>query len=399
MIFSKKCISMFLILFFLFSTIAISESKTNIINNEQTNIILYVGGNGNNNFSFIQDAIDSSSENFIIYVYNGTYHENLIINKSITLLAKNKQKVIIDGRRKSDVITINSEKVKIDGFTIINATKTGVSNFFCAGIRITKSNNIISNNTIIGNNVGIFIRRSKNEIIKDNVFSNNGIIISPYDIDESDIEIKKDFFEHTIENNKINGREIIYLKNQKNMVIPKNVGQLITFNCSNLIIDNISFTRCDYSLILAYTNNCLINKSYFIDDSDIWLMKSNNNIFKKNIMSKNLHGITIDYNSNNNIFNNNNFSNNEIMGIMIEDNSNNNIFEENNIFQNTKGAYIVNSYKNKWKHNYWDNWLGLKYKFLRFFPMIISGSIYGRQFYIPTLLNFDWSPSTIPIKT
>ena len=45
--------------------------------------ILYVGGNGPNNYTKIQDAIDDASNGDTIFVYNGTYYENVIINKII----------------------------------------------------------------------------------------------------------------------------------------------------------------------------------------------------------------------------------------------------------------------------------------------------------------------------
>lgn len=46
----------------------------------------YVGGTGENNFSSIQEAINNSTDGDFIFVYNGTYFENLIIDKSIRLV-------------------------------------------------------------------------------------------------------------------------------------------------------------------------------------------------------------------------------------------------------------------------------------------------------------------------
>ena len=91
---------------------------------------------------------------------------------------------------------------------------------------------------------------------------------------------------HKIENNTVNGKKIYYLRNQRDIKLPGDAGQVITFNCSNIIIENISFTRCDFSLLMVYANNCEIKNSSFIDDADIWLMESNDNLFEYSVMSK-----------------------------------------------------------------------------------------------------------------
>jgi pectin methylesterase-like acyl-CoA thioesterase len=47
--------------------------------------IIFVGGSEEGNYSSIQDAIDNASHNCTIYIYQGTYEEQLIINKSVRL--------------------------------------------------------------------------------------------------------------------------------------------------------------------------------------------------------------------------------------------------------------------------------------------------------------------------
>ena len=57
----------------------------------------FVGGHGQNNYSKIQDAIDNASDGDTIFVYSGIYHENIVINKSITLLGSGQDSTIISG--------------------------------------------------------------------------------------------------------------------------------------------------------------------------------------------------------------------------------------------------------------------------------------------------------------
>ena len=61
--------------------------------------ILYVGGTGFGNYTRIQDAIDNASDGFTIFVYNGTYYENIIVEKEIILKGENKNQSLHLKRR------------------------------------------------------------------------------------------------------------------------------------------------------------------------------------------------------------------------------------------------------------------------------------------------------------
>ena len=67
---------------------------------------LYVGGSGPENYSTIQSAINNASSGDTIFVFNGIYYENIILNKdSINLTGENKEKTIIDGMNTPDTDT------------------------------------------------------------------------------------------------------------------------------------------------------------------------------------------------------------------------------------------------------------------------------------------------------
>jgi nitrous oxidase accessory protein NosD len=75
--------------------------------------ISYVGGSGEGNYSSIQDAINNSENGTIIYVTNGVYFENLLIDKSIILTGKDKYNTIIDGNGNGTIITIVANNVSV----------------------------------------------------------------------------------------------------------------------------------------------------------------------------------------------------------------------------------------------------------------------------------------------
>jgi len=150
-------------------------------------------------FSSIQAAINNASAGDTILVHNGTYHENIIINKAIRLIGEASEATIIDGGKISAVITVSSIGVYIEGFTIRNSS-LGFPN---SGIRVIGVwqcilvNNIITGNfvgilldsapynqvyknMVSGNHYGVYIASSFNNEIANNIINNNwvGIVLA-----------------------------------------------------------------------------------------------------------------------------------------------------------------------------------------------------------------------------
>lgn len=103
-------------------------------------------GWGYTHFPTIQAGINGVNYFGTVHVYDGTYYENIEINKSLNLIAEDLYPVI-NGMQTGDCITITSNNVTIDGFEI----KQGVR-----GIDIFNSYNIsVINNYIHCNPEGI----------------------------------------------------------------------------------------------------------------------------------------------------------------------------------------------------------------------------------------------------
>jgi parallel beta-helix repeat protein len=178
---------------------------------------LYVGGSGPGNYTKIQDAIDNASDGDTVYVYNGTYHEFIVIDKSIHFFGEDRNTTIIDGDYQRGIISIfasqvwmsrftiqhsgtgwNSTGIRINSYSHFNNISQNIIKETVEGIRIycsnhnLVSNNIISsisdvgitieevsdNNSIIGNiisvcNTGIVLTNSHNNLIKDNIIEHN----------------------------------------------------------------------------------------------------------------------------------------------------------------------------------------------------------------------------------
>ena len=159
----KKVLSinlMFLLIFtgfisFLILEITIDEIKISAIT---------VNDDGGANFINIQDAIDSANIGEIIYVWAGTYFENLIINKSVTLIGNGTINTTIDGGGIGDVVRISANWVNITGFTIINS---GNNPYYDSGIELNNVENVtIYDNNCSNNKFGIYIFNSNLSIIE-----------------------------------------------------------------------------------------------------------------------------------------------------------------------------------------------------------------------------------------
>jgi parallel beta-helix repeat protein len=325
--------------------------------------ILYVGGDGEGNYTKIQDAIDDANDEDTVFVFNDSspYYENVIVDKSINLIGENKIDTIIDGRRIGDVIEVFSDSVIIDGFTIQNSSQN-LENLG-AGININSNFCLIYNNILINNfRSGVEILNADYCFIANNYFSNNHhaiTIADSYHVTAHDniiensynlgIGVYRNREETNILNNTLrnNGRDGVYIFRIKNKVIVKN--NVILGNERGIYNDAGSDNR---------KNRCFI--------------------FENQISMNSEYGIYIESGKGNLIYRNN-FENNNVNAYL-------------EIYWNDLGF-------NRWnyllKGNYWDDWTGSGYK-------IIDGKLVLRyaqpnieEISIPWF-NIDWFPAKEP---
>ena len=152
-------------------------------------------------FNRILDGIDVISKNGLVYVFNGSYYENVIIEKSLSLIGENKNTTFIEGHTSGDSIKIVADGVTIRNFTLQNCYNNSGVSIFSNDIHVADCiiqgnhrgisapsedinfrNVRIENNTIINNNCncnipfngGIRIYSSEKIVIANNVIRNNG---------------------------------------------------------------------------------------------------------------------------------------------------------------------------------------------------------------------------------
>jgi len=265
------------------SSISLDHSYKN--NNDSFNEIIYVDADNINGpwegtFQYpyikIQEAIDNSSNYDTIFVFDGIYYENLIIDKKIMLSGFDFNNTIIDGKLKNNTINIISDNVTIYNFTIRNS---GGFNHD-AGILINSNFNEINNCVFYNSKNGIIQNKSNFNIITNCSFRKNGISISSIksiknkmencSFDHNSIGINIDnslenyisycsFFENGISSFINNSMKIqlIHCNISDNSV---NIGGLFIISSEEIILKNSNLNHNGVGIGISSSN--LVNISY-----------------------------------------------------------------------------------------------------------------------------------------
>ena len=205
------------------------------VTTSEANIIV-IDQSGFGDFTTIQEAIDNASDGDTIYIKNGTYEENIIVNKAITMIGENKSTTTIRSNEEyytNYTVKIIADNVTMKGFSIIKGS---------TGIMIESNNNIIEDCIIYDNIIGIHSRTNTNQTIYYNIIFTNeheGIYLT-YS------------FKNTIEQN------IIYGNVHEGIFDWKSAG--------NKIVNN-SFIENGYGLYLYESDNNDIYHNVFMNNT------------------------------------------------------------------------------------------------------------------------------------
>ena len=294
----------------------------------------------------IQGAVNAAAVGDAIFVWNGSYSENVDVDKSVTLEGEGADVVTVTTAVTSTVFKVTADYVNISGFAV-----RGASDLFeaeicrCGGggggrggtyppIRMTgiclgggvghcnisdnvisgndygiclysSSNNNLSGNTASGNDCGIHLSSSSNNNLTDNIMSGNN---HNFDVDGSS-------FSHFIQNidtsNLVNGKPVYYFVDQQNKQVPNDAGFVGIVNSTNITVRDITLTNNSRGVLFAYTNNSRIeNVTASGNDYSIHLYSSNDNKLTSNNVSNSYHGIYLWDSDNNTLTSNTANSNN-----------------------------------------------------------------------------------------
>jgi parallel beta-helix repeat protein len=322
-------------------------------------------------YAKIQEAINVNEtvEGHTIFVEAGIYYENVVINKTLSLIGENRETTIIDGKRTGIVVLVTASNVTVSGFTIKNAE---------GGMRIESDGNKIENNAITDNGCGISIFFSNDNSLRDNNLTGN---ILNFGVEGYSLT---DFIHNIDSTNTVNGKPIHYLINKSDLIIDgyafSGIGYLAVINSTNVTVSRLHLSKNVQGVLFAYTNNSIIRDVNISENSvGIYLVNSENNSIYNNVVIANYRGFYIEHSNNNTIYHNN----------VIQ-----------NLLAQVLSFYSTNMWDNSYPSggNYWSDYAGVDVK--RGPNQDLSGSDgIGDTPYTIDANNIDRCPLMAPFST
>jgi len=316
----------------------------------------------------ITSGLEHASEGDTIFVYNGTYYENVVVNKTISLEGENRETTIINAWGESGIKVV-ANGTGISGFTVCNATSYSPVG---GAIVVGGFDNVISDNIVERNRQGITLSTGGNNTLRDNMIVNSSVyglrIWSSNNTFRNNALVNNSFHNLDLENpyqdidisNTVNGKPIVYLLEKQNLTVspdvyPQEIGMLYLLNSTNMVVEgfNISYSEnsdysgYDYNIVLYLNVNVTIRNNIISHGAGIFSSASNRDVFIFNNTlhdnRKGIYGQSLRYTYiTQNIFYNNND------GILILSGSYNTIWE-NTFYNNTQevlacfGIHLIGS--------------------------------------------------------
>jgi len=194
-------------------------------------------------YQHIYEGIAAANPGDTVFVFGGTYTENIVITKNLTLAGESKDTTFIDGGGYGRVLHLygsetNSITIHISGFTIRDAGGGGFANIACYYV----TNSEITNNKIINSNEGdgIQLCNIQGITISNNLISGNKISGISVSLSEQNI----------IRNNNIQD-------NQKGI-------HLSSFSNSNEITGNTIRDNSVYGVYVVQSSNNVFSHNDFV---------------------------------------------------------------------------------------------------------------------------------------
>ena len=341
-------------------------------------------------YSSIQEALNNASPGDTILVSAGIYYENVVVNKSLSLIGENSETTLIDGNSIGNVMSITASNVNIMDFSVQNsATAFKSGGIYMSSWGNNVSHNVVKNSLGVPEACGIWLDNSSHNTVYDNSIFSNGLA-GIYLEDSSNNTISHNhvfsnpyegIFLVSSHGNIISGNNIssnmdvgIYLMGSENNTVSYNDAinngiaiflegsdhNLVCYN--NASEFNVQSPTVGVGIYLRGSSYCTVSRNIALNNTYginvcLW---SYENVISDNVFSHNDYGIELAvYVANNTVRGNTVSKNNH--GIYLADGGSNiNIFFHNNFVDNLQNAEAHSPaiWDNGCEGNFWSNYNG-----------------------------------------
>jgi len=340
-------------------------------------------------YATIQEAINAPEtlNGHTILVEPGTYHGQLTVNKTLSIIGSSSESTTISGSPSDCAVEIAADNVELSGFTICGGG---------FGLKVYSHNNNVHDNSIVENGfIGIYLYLSSGNTFTSNNVSRNGYGVSLvhsggnafkhnsiFENEWQELVIEgntvSNFVEDMDTSNSVDGKPVYYWVNQQDKFVPSNAGYVALVDCRRILVQNLTFDRNGQGVLLAGTTDSMIENNalsteyygiYMVDSSnvtirnctiancnfamEIWF-SNGNKIIGNNIVS-NAYGVELAWSNCNNVSGNTIEQTSEYngWGVCLSVSATGNQIYENDFAHNSQGMNIQLFYpgENKMYHN------------------------------------------------
>ena len=328
----------------------------------------------------IQEAINAASDGDKIYVRSGTYYENVIVAKALSLEGENRSTTTIDGGRIGNVLEIVVDNVNVTGFTVQNSGSNWPYDF-C--IDLTSRRNCRIEKCVIKNGgYLVYLAYAHNNTVRNSILTNassyaiyvyehatdNAIANNSVTACTNGVGIEEYCEDNTVSYNNISSNDYygIYLLHSNSNSVANNLLSFNGFINPGLVYPGIT--------LMYSSNNTMAHNTIYSNTGGILVrfdresLPARYNVIEGNVIANNSYGLILHYGGNQsnpstgtfNQIHENTLKNNgygiELIGV------DNNTFCHNNILGSVNKQVDTQNLTNAWDNgcegNYWSNYDG-----------------------------------------